>query len=68
MVATFKTDSPYSNNQDELLDIFCDDTFNVAFLFEEFNTESGWDFVTLTDQASNEEILSEFQIDEIHSK
>ena len=60
MVATFQTDHPYSNNQNESLDIACDDTFNVAFLFEQFNTESGFDFVTLTDQASNEQILREF--------
>ena len=57
MVATFKTDNPYVNNQDKSLDITCDDTFNVAFLFKQFNTEFGYDFVTFRDLASNEQIL-----------
>ena len=60
VVATFQTDNPYSNNQNESLSITCNNTFNVAFLFEQFNTEFGYDFVTLTDQASNEQILREF--------
>ena len=57
VVATFKTDSPYVNNQDKSLDITCDDTFNVAFLFEQFNTERRYDFITFRDLAINEQIL-----------
>ena len=62
MIATFETDSPYLNNQDEALEVTCDSTHNVAYLIMQFNTESGYDFVTLTDLIDNTQILREFLI------
>ena len=53
VVATFQTDNPYSNNQNETLNIACNNTFNVAFLFKQFDTESGYDFVTVRDIVNN---------------
>ena len=63
VVATFQTDNPYSNNQDEALDITCNNTFNVAFLFEQFNTEFGYDFVTVRDIVNNTLVMRKSTID-----
>ena len=62
MIATFETDSPYLNNQDKALEVTCDSTHNVAYLIMQFNTESGYDFVTLTDLVDNTQILRKFLI------
>ena len=45
-------------NQNIALDITCDSTHNVAYLIMDFNTESGCDFVTLTDTDGDLQILS----------
>ena len=58
VIATFETDHPYMNNQNTILNITCDSTHNVAYLIKDFNTESGYDFVTLTDTDANVQILS----------
>ena len=58
VIATFKTRSPYQNNQNTALDITCDSTHNVAYLITDFSTESGYDFVTLTDTDADLRILS----------
>ena len=58
MIATFETEHPYSNNQNTALDITCDSTQNVAYLIADFSTESGYDFVTLTDTDTDLQILS----------
>ena len=60
MIATFETDTPYLNNQNIALDITCDNTHNVAFLIVDFNTETNYDFVTLSDLVDNTQILREF--------
>ena len=60
MIATFETDTPYLNNQNIALDITCDTAHNVAFLIMDFDTESGYDFVKLTDLTTNNQILREF--------
>ena len=57
-MATFETDHPYQNNQNKALQITCDSTHNVAFLIMDFDTESGYDFVTLTDTDADLQILS----------
>ena len=61
MIATFETDHPYDNDQTIMLDITCDSTHNVAYLIKDFNTESGYDFVTLTDLANNDHIFRELK-------
>ena len=58
MTATFKTENPYPNDYDESLIVTCDDTHHVAYMFEKFNTEERYDYVNLTDQIDNNEILS----------
>ena len=58
MIATFETDHPYLNNQNTALSITCDITHNVAYLIMQFNTESGFDFVTLTDTDADVQIIS----------
>ena len=63
VVATFQTDSPYSNNQDETLVITCNNTFNVAFLFTLFDTESEYDFVTVSDIVNNTLVMRKSTID-----
>ena len=60
MIATFETEHPYLNDQNTTLDITCDSTHNVAYLIMQFNTESGYDFVTLTDLDDKTQILREF--------
>ena len=62
MIATFETDHPYLNNQNTALSITCDITHNVAYLIMQFNTESDYDFVTLTDLIDNTQILREFLV------
>lgn len=52
----FKTDSPYSNNQLITSEISCDNTFTVAYMFQQFKTEETYDFILLTDPV-NYEIL-----------
>ena len=61
VIATFETEHPYSKNQNTALDITCDSTHNVAYLIMDFNTESGYDFVTLTDLANNGHIFRELK-------
>ena len=63
MVATFQTDNPYSNYQDESLDITCNNTLNVAFLFQQFDTESGYDFVFVRDIVNNTLVMRKSTID-----
>ena len=58
MIATFETDTPYLNNQNIALNITCDTTHNVAFLIVDFDTESGYDFVTISDTDGDVQILS----------
>ena len=60
MIATFETEHPYINNQNTALDITCDSTHNVAYLIMQFQTESNWDFVTLTDLVDNTQVLRKF--------
>ena len=48
------------NDQNTILNITCDSTHNVAYLIKDFDTESGYDFVTLTDLVDNNQILREF--------
>ena len=62
MVATFETEHPYINYQHKALDITCDKTHNVAYLFVDFSTERDYDFVTLTDLIDNTQILRKFVI------
>ena len=66
MIATFETEHPYINNQNTALDITCDSTHNVAYLIMQFQTESNWDFVTLTDLVDNTQILREFLISSLN--
>ena len=63
VVATFQTDNPYSNNQNEALDITCNNTFNVAFLFEQFNTQARTDFVSVRDIVNNTLVMRKSTID-----
>ena len=58
MIATFETEHPYSNNRNTASTITCDSTHNVAYLIMDFSTESGYDFVTLTDTDADLRILS----------
>ena len=58
MIATFETEHPYSNNTNTALNITCESTHNVAYLIMDFSTESGYDFVTLTDTDADLRILS----------
>ena len=58
MIATFETEHPYPNNTNTALNITCDSTHNVAYLIMDFSTESGYDFVTLTDTDADLRILS----------
>ena len=58
MVATFETEHPYLNNTNTALNITCESTHNVAYLITDFSTESGYDFVTLTDTDADVQILS----------
>ena len=58
MIATFETEHPYPINTNTALTITCDSTHNVAYLITDFSTESGYDFVTLTDTDADVQILS----------
>ena len=58
VAATFETEHPYSYNTNTALTITCDSTHNVAYLITDFSTESGYDFVTLTDTDADLQILS----------
>ena len=60
VIATFETEHPYINNQNTALDITCDSTHNVAYLIMQFQTESNWDFVTLTDTDADFQILRKY--------
>ena len=42
------------------MDITCDDTFTVAYLFKQFETEHSYDFVYLTDTIGNRQVLRKF--------
>ena len=58
VVQNFTTKSPYLNDQSVTLEIACENNYHVAYLFERFNTESGYDFLTLTDTVNDVQILS----------
>ena len=62
VVRTFETESPYSNDENILLEITCKNDFHVAYLFETFDTESGYNYLTLTDKTNYVQILSKFMI------
>ena len=60
VVETFKSE-PYSY-QNVALNIICDTTFHVAFLFKYFDTIlNRFEFLTLTDLTYNEQILRKFK-------
>ena len=59
-ISTFETEHPHSNYRNTALDITCDSTHNVAYLIMDFDTERGYDFVTLTDLVGNTQVLREF--------
>ena len=40
------------------MEISCENNYHVAYLFEQFNTESGYDYLTLTDTINDVQILS----------
>ena len=60
VIATFETERPYLNSQNTQRNVTCDNTHHVAYLIVDFSTESGFDFVTLTDLVDNNRILREF--------
>ena len=68
VIATFETGHPYMNDQNTILNITCDSTHNVAYLIKDFDTESGYDFVTLTDLANNDHIFRELKKKQILSE
>ena len=40
------------------MEISCENNYHVAYLFEQFNTENGYDYLTLTDTINDVQILS----------
>ena len=60
VIDSLATQNPYLNDQ-KLSKIFtCEENSNVAFKFTLFDTESGYDFVYLTDTNDNDTFFCKF--------
>ena len=63
VIDSLATQNPYLSDQKLSKNFTCEETSNVAFKFTLFDTESGYDFVYLTDANNDQTFFGKFYVE-----